>query len=99
VDVATVAVRDSLHDRQAQAGARHPPGLGRPVEAVEDVGEVVGCNAAGVPTEVDFRFDAPLEDPRWRFVRWRGERYVPFVPPAVGTIERLPAQALAMPHL
>jgi hypothetical protein len=40
---------------------------------------------AGRLREACFRFDAPLEDPRCVWVRWRGGRYVPFVPPPPGT--------------
>jgi hypothetical protein len=41
-----------------------------------------------------FRFDAPLEDPRYRFLAWERDRYRPFVPPAVGSSVKLAPASL-----
>jgi hypothetical protein len=63
---------------------------GRPFVEGETVGlpgievTVTGVTA-GRLREARFRFDAPLEDRKWVWVRWRDGRYVPFVPPPPGT--------------
>ncbi len=41
-----------------------------------------------------FRFDAPLEDPRFVFVTWDGSRYRSFRPPPVGGMADLPPARL-----
>ncbi len=38
----------------------------------------------GRPAEVAFRFDEPLESPRWRWLTWQGRSYRPFELPPVG---------------
>ena len=37
------------------------------------------------------RIRAPLEDPRFVWLRWEGHTYVPYTPPLVGASARLPA--------
>ncbi len=44
----------------------------------------------GRPTEVQFKFDAPLEDPSYYFVTWQDGNYVPFTLPAPGATTKLP---------
>jgi len=41
------------------------------------------------PAVVSFRFPVPLEDPRWRWVRWRKGGFAEFLPPPVGHRVRL----------
>jgi hypothetical protein len=43
------------------------------------------------PAEVLFRFDAPLEDPSFVWLRWAHDGFAPWVPPPVGESIRLPA--------
>ncbi len=38
----------------------------------------------GRPADVAFRFDEPLESPRWRWLAWQGGSYAPFEPPPIG---------------
>jgi hypothetical protein len=73
----------------------------RPVEAghrVELTGmtvTVLEANGRGDVSAARFMFDVPLEDSSLRWVRWEGEGYVPFVPPAIGgRVELAPARGL-----
>lgn len=52
--------------------------------------EIARANAAGEPLEFVHTLAVPLEDPSLRWLQWRGGRYVPFVPPAVGDSVLLP---------
>lgn len=56
--------------------------------------EVIAATREGVPSEVRFRFDTPLEDPSLRFVSWRDGAYVPFFPPAPGASVAVPGGRL-----
>ena len=53
--------------------------------------EVLEATLDRGPASVVFRFDAALEDPSLRWVRWEDDGFVRFVPPAVGRTVRLPA--------
>ncbi|MEI8379850.1 MAG: hypothetical protein WCJ09_06965 [Planctomycetota bacterium] len=44
----------------------------------------------GHPTRVAYQFQVPLEDPSLCIVEWRDNKYVPFVPPPVGTSRQIP---------
>lgn len=72
----------------------------RPADAPMEVGEQVATATAtakvlaardGVPTEVEFRFGVPLEDPSLRWVAWDGATLQSFALPAVGASTQLPA--------
>ncbi len=52
--------------------------------------EVVSLTADGWPSELELRFDVPLEDPSLHWVRWDRFGFVPYAPPAVGETEFLP---------
>jgi hypothetical protein len=52
---------------------------------------VTEVNGEGRAMAAEFRFVAPLEDPRWRWTRWDLGRLVPWVPPAVGERAELPS--------
>jgi hypothetical protein len=45
------------------------------------------------PAAVSFRFPSPLEDPRWRWLRWQEGAFVAFQPPPVGESVRLVSYA------
>lgn len=51
--------------------------------------EVAALTDDGRPAEVIFTFDRPLEDPSYRWVRWKDGVYVAVEPPAVGELLRL----------
>jgi hypothetical protein len=54
--------------------------------------EVEGLTQDGRIAAARFRFDAPLEDARYRFLCWDRDGYRPLVPPAVGErVELAPA--------
>jgi hypothetical protein len=53
--------------------------------------EVVSVSGDGRPLEVRFRFTHPLEDARYRWLRWRDGVYVPFDLPAEGETTHLGA--------
>jgi hypothetical protein len=54
--------------------------------------EIVRTDAAGVPLEATFRFDAPLESAPVVFLEWDGRTLVPFEPPPVGESVDLPGR-------
>jgi hypothetical protein len=74
---------------------------GRPLQVGQEIelpgmsARVVALTADGQPREAEFRFTVPLEDPSLYWLRWEGEGFVPFTPPAVGQRVELPAPASA----
>ena len=52
--------------------------------------EVTQLTADGRVSAARFVFAHPLEDPRYRWIRWQGDRYVPFAPPPLGATVALP---------
>jgi hypothetical protein len=52
--------------------------------------EVTALTADGRPAEIVARFDAPLEDARFQFLKWGERRFVPFELPTVGERVTLP---------
>ncbi len=71
----------------------HPLLVGDTVHVADMTAEVVETTSDGRPLEVRFRFDAPLESPRYRWLNWGARGFEPFTPPKVGeaqTVERLP---------
>jgi len=46
--------------------------------------EVLKVNDRGIPKEIAFQFDRPLEDPSLRWVVFQGHGYKPFLPPRPG---------------
>jgi hypothetical protein len=60
---------------------------------------VASLTPDGQPRDVVFRFAVPLEDPSLFWLRWSGEGFVPFTPPAIGRTVLLPAprSAFALP--
>jgi hypothetical protein len=52
--------------------------------------EVTQLTADGRVSAARFVFAHPLEDPRYRWIRWQGDRYVPFAPPPQGATVALP---------
>ena len=61
---------------------------GDKVELADMSVEVLG-EFDGIPSEVLFRFKVPLEDPRFLWLCWGKNGYVPFILPAVGEIVKL----------
>jgi hypothetical protein len=53
--------------------------------------EIESITGDGRPRSVVAHFALPLEDPALIWLRWEGHTYVPYVPPAIGTRETLPA--------
>ena len=93
-DESTLVVRqpDGLYRHATDVLMRSPS---RPMRVGERVVlsdvtvEVTHVMDDGVPDEAVFRFARPLEDGRWRWVEWRGERFVGFTLPPVGGRVRL----------
>jgi hypothetical protein len=55
--------------------------------------EVTQLTADGRVSAARFVFAHPLEDPRYRWIRWQEDRYVPFAPPPQGaTVALSPAR-------
>ncbi len=52
---------------------------------------IVAIDESGSPTEIDYVFAAPLEDPSLRWLSFRDGAFVPFTPPPTGVTLRLPA--------
>ena len=55
--------------------------------------EILGQTDDARPAAVSFRFPSPLEDPRWRWIRWQEGAFVAFQPPPVGESVRLVSYA------
>lgn len=55
--------------------------------------EVIASTPDGRPAAARFTFPAPLEDPRWRWLRWENGVFLPASPPAVGARVQWDAQA------
>jgi hypothetical protein len=70
-------------------GSGHPFVAGDRVDLDGFAVEIVGV-ARGLPTVVRVRMDVPLDDPSLRWVVWQGDRFVPFVVPAVGGTLAIP---------
>lgn len=68
---------------------RRPFAPGDTVELPGLAIEVLATDADG-PTRLRYRFDDPLEDPRYRFYRWEEGTFVAQEPPAVGGLLTLP---------
>ncbi len=71
----------------------HPLEQGETVRVADMTAEVVETTPDGRPLQVRFRFDAPLESPRYRWLSWGARGFTPFTPPPVGearTVERPP---------
>jgi hypothetical protein len=66
--------------------------VGSRVELSQMTAEVVSTTDDGRPAEVRFRFREPLESARLSFLCWKGDRYVPFDLPALGSTVTLPAE-------
>ncbi|HET6585022.1 MAG TPA: hypothetical protein VFG69_16310, partial [Nannocystaceae bacterium] len=74
---------------QLVRSAAHPFAPGERVELDGLVLTVVAVHE-GRPFVVEARFAVPLEDPSLRWATWRGDRFVPFVPPPIGGRAALP---------
>jgi hypothetical protein len=53
--------------------------------------EITAITRDGRPAEILAHLDAPLEDPRYRFLAWKQSQVGAFTPPAVGERVVLPA--------
>ena len=72
----------SLNDPFERGRRYDVPGLSAEVERL---------NPKGDPDVVVYRFEVPLEDASFRWVRWQDGVYVPWTPPADGRVVELPA--------
>ena len=63
---------------------RRPLALGEPVMLSGMTATVTSLTGDGRPDEVAFRFDVPLESHSLLWLCFRGDRFEPFTPPAVG---------------
>lgn len=82
-----------LHDAMSQI-VRGPPWrfrVGDTIEAGTLHAEVLAVGAHGRPTTMRFTLDHLLNDRAHRWVRWEGDRFIPWTPPAVGQEVVLPA--------
>jgi hypothetical protein len=73
-----------------------PMRLGERIELTGVRVEITAVTADGRPAEARFRFDAGLEDPSFRWLRWQDGVYVPFRLPAVGASVTLPPAAVPL---
>lgn len=71
--------------------ARIPMSVGERIELHGLTIELTRVTADGRPATAVFAFEEPLESPRYRFIQWGKDAYVPFRPPAVGAVERVRA--------
>ncbi len=78
---------------------RRPLAVGETVRLTGMTAAVTALTADGRPAEATFRFDVPLESPTLLWLCFRGGRFEPFIPPAVGreTVIRLDWAALLSP--
>jgi hypothetical protein len=63
---------------------RRPLSAGEQVRLPGMTVTIVSVTADGRPDEATFRFDEPLESPDLLWLCFRGDRFEPFIPPAVG---------------
>jgi hypothetical protein len=95
IDTQTLEIRptrgylDMVLD-QVFRNERHPLALGERVELPGMTAKVVSLTSDGRPATVAFRFDVPLESPTLRWLCFRGNRFEPFTPPAVGQEIEIP---------
>ena len=75
---------------------RDPMPVGTRVALTGVTVEVLATTADAGPSAAAFHFDRPLEDAAVRWMRWEGERLVPFALPAVGETVDLAAQTLSL---
>ena len=64
--------------------------LSEVVELPGVVVEITRLDEDGLPSEVTFRFDEPLESEAYQWVVWRGEAYEAFKVPEVGETMEVP---------
>ena len=79
--------------------ADRPLAVGQEVELPGMSARVAALRPDGQPSEVIFRFAVPLEDPSLYWLRWEGDGFVRWIPPAIGQTVALPAprDAFALP--
>lgn len=65
-------------------GRAYPMRPGEGLALTDMTAIVRSVNDSDEPTEVEFRFGAPLEDPRFVWRTWKSYGFVPFTPPPVG---------------
>ncbi|MCC6621816.1 MAG: hypothetical protein IT385_11210 [Deltaproteobacteria bacterium] len=72
---------------------RDPMRVGHRVRLAGVDVEVTALTADGRPAATRWRFDRPLEDPTWTWLRWSDAPlgFVPWTPPAIGDRTTLPA--------
>jgi len=74
-----------------QMTRRRPFAVGERITLTNLEIEIETITPDGRPRSVLAHFAAPLEDPRFVWLRWEGHTYVPYTPPLVGARMRLPA--------
>lgn len=97
VDERTLTVRDDagLYGQDFSMLFRpegSPLPVGTRIATPTVTAEVRATTSEGTPTEVAFRFGAPLEDPTLRWLQWSGDSLEPFALPAPGEKVLLPAR-------
>jgi hypothetical protein len=80
-------------ERLARDVGAEPFVVGRVYRLPGLTARVLSVNACGAPTAMHFEFDAALEDPRVLWLRFDGRRAVRWTPPAIGSVEHMPAAA------
>jgi hypothetical protein len=75
-------------------GPSHPMKKGEQVVLTGMTAEVLDLTDDGRPAVMRFRFAGRLECPPYRWVKWEGNRYVPFELPPVGGSTELPGSPL-----
>jgi hypothetical protein len=71
-------------------GPQHPFTAGERIPLPGITVEILRVTGDARPLTVRYRFERPLEDPRYLWVRWQEDGFVPFVPPPIGATVELP---------
>ncbi len=75
-------------------GPRNPMRQGEVVRLTNFSVRILKVTDDGRPEEVAFEFGVPLDDASLIWMQWKDGRYVPFVPPSIGSAIHLPPAAL-----
>jgi hypothetical protein len=95
IDAQTLQVRPAhgflaLSSERMQRNPQNRMPLGYRVTFSDLSIEVTALTQDGRPAEVLARFEHPLEDPHYEFLRWQGKGFVPFALPTIGATVVLP---------
>jgi hypothetical protein len=75
-------------------GPRNPMKRGEVVRLTNFAVRIIEVTDDGRPEEVAFEFAVPLDDASLLWMQWKDGRYIPFVPPSIGSGMHLPPAAV-----